>query len=283
MGASNLSSSDISALIDHLLKSKDPATVGLRKILKNKKDKNEAYPLHPVEYEEFFVEGKSKSSLSMDETMIVEMQKRINDMQIKIENYEKDIPNREQAAYQNGINDGLKKGESDATVKCKAEYDAKIDELQKRINSFLANCESSRKDIFINAHNILLEFCFELSKKIIQTDVSCNPDIVLSTIKKALTYISDREKIIIRVSRDDLENVSGRTDFWIPVGERIDAVSIEPDDSIEKGGCIIESNSGKADARLGVQFLELREIIGRMWESVIASNTESENKAQADK
>jgi flagellar assembly protein FliH len=105
----------------------------------------------------------------------------------------------------------------------------------------------------------------------------------LSTIKKALTYISDREKIIIRVSRGDLENVSGRTDFWIPVGERIDAVSIEPDDSIEKGGCIIESNSGKADARLGVQFLELREIIDRMWESVIASNTESKNKAQADK
>jgi flagellar biosynthesis/type III secretory pathway protein FliH len=88
-----------------------------------------------------------------------------------------------------------------------------------------------------------------------------------------MSYIADRERIIVRVSKDDLENVSRRKDFWMPVGERLESIIIEPDERIEKGGCIIESNSGVVDARLGVQFEELHDTVEKVWESVSASDT----------
>ena len=128
--------------------------------------------------------------------------------------------------------------------------------------------ERSKKSIFANADTLLLAFCCEFAKKIIHNEVSVNPDIILPVLQKALSYIADRERLIIRVAKDDVETVSGRKDFWKPVGERLESIVIEPDERIEKGGCIVESNSGVADARLGVRFDELKDIVFKAWESM---------------
>jgi flagellar assembly protein FliH len=276
MGSPNFSSGDISALIDHLLKSKDPATVGLRKILKNKKTEGEEYPLQPVKYEEFFVEGKSRAPLDNGERVAFEMQKQINELKAKVEKYERDVPEIERNAYEKGRQDGIAEGEAAASKKCEKEYDSRIDTIQKEIQSFLLSFENSRKDIYVNAHAILLEFCFELSRKVINTEVSSNPDVVLSVIKKALSYISDRDRIVLRICKDDVENVSGHRDFWLPIGDRLESITIEADSRIDRGGCIVESNSGSADARLGVQFDELHDLVTRMWESVAAHTSPAE-------
>jgi flagellar assembly protein FliH len=271
MSAPNLSSGDISALIDHLLKSKDPATVGLRKILKTKQSAGHAYPLHSLEYEEFYVEGKTKESLNHDERIVVALEKRVNDLRVQVETLEKECTRREQSALEKGKDEGFKKGHAAALEKTRGEYAVKINELQQRFNAFCDAVESSKHSMYVNAHTVLLELCFEIARKIIHTEVICNPDVVISVIKKALTYIADKDRLVIRVAKDDLETVSGRKDFWAPVGERLESVIIEPDERLERGGCIIESNSGAADARLGVQLSELRELVEKTWKSICAS------------
>ena len=280
MSTPNLSPGDISVLIDHLLKSKDPATVGLRKILKNKKEAGDAYPLKPARYEEFYVAGKTKAQFSKDERIIIELEKQANDLRARVENYTSELPRRERLAYEKGMEEGFRKGEATAREKLQGEYDAKVNELRERITAFCSGLEISKKAVYDNAHNVLLDFCFELAKKIIQNEVSSNPGIVLSVIKKSLTYIADRERLVIRVAKDDMETVSGRKDFWMPVGEALGSITIEPDERLEKGGCIIESNSGVADARLGVQFSELQEIINKAWESMNAPEDKTSGEAR---
>jgi Flagellar biosynthesis/type III secretory pathway protein len=271
MDKPSLSSSDISALIDYLLKSKDPATVGLRKILREKKEDGGRFPLQSLDFEEFFVQGKSKEPFNKEERVIIGLEKRVNDLQASIERSKDELPGLLHKSREEGLREGMQKGEAAAYEKAKAEYEKQVDALQKRISSFLAEVEGSKKSIYANAHKILLDLACGLAKKIIQSEVALNPDIILGVIKKSMTYIADRERIIVRVSKDDLETVSGRKDFWVPVGERLESISIETDERIEKGGCIIESNSGLVDARLGVQFEELRDMVEKVWESVSAS------------
>jgi flagellar assembly protein FliH len=268
MDQSSLSSSDISALIDHLLKSKDPATVGLRKILKHKKNSAEGFPVRPLEYEEFFEPGKSKEPFTKEERSVIELEKRVMELQGAIEQSKKDLPRLLQDSFEKGLREGKQKGETIAYEKARLEREAQTDALQKRVTAFLADLESSKKSIFADAHKILLEFCYELAKKIIRAEVAYNPDIIIGVIKKSLAYIADRERMIVRVAKDDLETVSNRKDFWLPVGERLESLTIESDERIEKGGCIVESNCGMVDARLGVQFDELRDVVEKAWESV---------------
>ena len=42
-------------------------------------------------------------------------------------------------------------------------------------------------------------------RKVISTEVTVNQNIILSVLKKALTYIGDRERLVVRVSPDDFE------------------------------------------------------------------------------
>jgi flagellar assembly protein FliH len=274
MSTPSLSSGDVSALIDHLLKSKDPAFVGVRKILKSKLDRASDFPLHPLEYEEFYVKGKTKEQFSDQERRILELEKQVKDMQdAAVRQAEK---NKEAlfAAHAKGAQEGFAKGEEEGRKKAKAGFDSQVKELQEKIASYLGAIETSKKNIYSNAHSILLQLCFELTKKILHAEVASNPDAVLSVLRKSLSYIADRERIVVRVARDDLETVSKNREFWLPVSERVESISIEPDDRIEKGGCIIESNSGVADARLGVQLEELRELVDKIWSGVVSS-TES--------
>ena len=111
--------------------------------------------------------------------------------------------------------------------------------------------------------------------KIITCEVSDRTDIVLAVLKRALDFIGHSEKMVVRVASEDLEQVSDRKDFWIPVGERLEYITIEADERIEKGGCIIESNSGVVDARLGVQFNELADLIEKTWSDVTSASEHS--------
>jgi flagellar biosynthesis/type III secretory pathway protein FliH len=116
-----------------------------------------------------------------------------------------------------------------------------------------------------------------VAKKIIDHEVTVQKNIVLTVLKRALNYIGHREKMVVRVASDDLERVTNRKDFWFPVADRLTDVSIETDERIAPGGCIVESNSGLADARLGVQFEELTELIEKTWNEVTSAATERED------
>jgi len=269
MAAPTLSPADISALIDFLLKSKDPATVGLRRILKKERAKNEAFSLRPATFENFPVEGKSEP-YSTDERIIIDLQKQVTDLRIALERERKEAPAKLRDARERGCREGFAKGEAAAHEKATDRYDLQLDELQKKCNRYLAQVEKAKKNIFANADTMLLALCCEFAKKIIQTEVSIRPEIILPVLHKALSYIADRERLVIRVAKDDVETVSGKKDFWMPVGEQLESIVIEADERIEKGGCIIESNSGVADARLGVRFDELKEVVFKAWESMDA-------------
>ncbi len=271
MATPQLSSGDVSALIDHLLKSKDPATVGVRKILKSKIDKASNYPVHPLEYEEFFVKGKSQEQFSEEERRTLVLSKEVAELRAAFTVQEAKIKAVAAAAYEKGVADGLEKGEHNGRAAAKADFDRQVMQVQERMGTFLSAVDRGKAGVFANVHGLLLRLSLELTKKIVHAEVRLNPDVVLPVVKKCLSFIADKERIVVRVAKDDLETVSNHRDFWLPVSERIGSISIEPDERIEKGGCIIDSNSGVADARLGVQLEELHDLVERLWDGIVST------------
>ena len=220
--------------------------------------------------EEFFVTGKSKESLSENDLMVVELEQRINNLQIHIEKLEKELPARERAAYDKGFAEGSAQGRDAERETLGAQHAAKMNELQKRFNSFCAGVQQSKQSIYANAHTVLLALCFEIAEKIMGAEALGNPDSGHFGGEKGPCIVADKERIIIRVAKDDLETVSGRKDFWLPVGERITSLIIEADERIERGGCVIESNSGVADAPARRATPDLRGLVETLWESLSA-------------
>jgi flagellar biosynthesis/type III secretory pathway protein FliH len=283
MSSSEISPENVSTLISQVLKAKDPATVGLKRILRKKEEERNDYPLRTITLEEFTVTGNNPKKLNENERHVLELEKKVADLQIELKKQRQTAIAAVQAAYTKGKQEGIALGRDEGTSSTTDCYEKKIDVLQQRMGDIIEHLESSKQKVFSNAEHLVLQLCCAMVKKVIDHEVSIHRDIVLAVLKRALTYIGHREKMVVRVAPDDLETISERKDFWFPVADRLADITIEADARIERGGCIIESNSGLVDARLGVQFDELAGLIEKTWNEVTSAAGNRPPAASVDK
>ena len=81
----------------------------------------------------------------------------------------------------------------------------------------------------------------------------------METIHRCIAEILDKTRIKIRVNPAEFEFVKTRFDELIKTNEAIAATIVESDNRVSVGGCIIETDSGSADARIESQLRMLRE------------------------
>lgn len=261
----------IASFIDQMLNAKDPAAVGLKKILRKQTDAKNDFPLRSIELEEFDTAGRGTKKLSSDDRYILELEKKVADLQVELQQQKEKTVSAIQSAYTKGKTEGRETGRADGLKTASETFQKKVDQMQQRFESMLLVLETSKRSIFHHTEHLLIKLCLIMVKKILRREVTADREIVLSVVKQALSYIGHHEKMVIRVAPDDLEIVSGRKDFWLPIAERLKEIAIEPDERIERGGCIIESNSGIVDARLGVQISELEALVENTWATVASS------------
>ena len=138
MNGSKDNSENVPSLIDKILKTSDPATVGLRRIIKKKFDEGADFPARAPLIEAFDVPGKSKI-LSEDERRILELEKKVMELQEKLKRQVVEQKAAEDTAYKNGSIEGMKKGIQKGVSETTAVYEKKVDTLQEEISSFLQN------------------------------------------------------------------------------------------------------------------------------------------------
>lgn len=265
MSSPSSSSENTASLIDKLLKAKDPATVGLKRIIRKKIEDMNDFPLKKAQFEEFDSPERKNKVLSEEEKRIIELEKQIIQFEIRFKKEKENAKKAVDDAFKLGKTEGFKLGEEKGKAEAASVYKKNIGEIQQDVATFLKSIEGSKREIFSHSEHIILKLCLEISRKIIASEISTNQDIILNVARKALSYIAEREKLVIRVAPDDLKILNDKRDFWEPVTEKLKDVIIEPDERVSKGGCIIESNSGTVDARLGIQMDEIAELVEKMW------------------
>lgn len=265
MSSPSSSSENTASLIDKLLKVKDPATVGLKRIIRKKIEDMNDFPLKKAQFEEFDSPERKNKVLSEEEKRIIELEKQIIQFEIRLKKEKENAKKAVDDAFKLGKTEGFKLGEEKGKAEAASVYKKNIGEIQQDVATFLKSIEGSKREIFSHSEHIILKLCLEISRKIIASEISTNQDIILNVARKALSYIAEREKLVIRVAPDDLKILNDKRDFWEPVTEKLKDVIIEPDERVSKGGCIIESNSGTVDARLGIQMDEIAELVEKMW------------------
>ncbi|HEX2957282.1 MAG TPA: FliH/SctL family protein [Chitinispirillaceae bacterium] len=265
MNVNKMEPEEVPSLIDKILKTNDPATVGLRRIIKRKSEEGTDFLARVPVIEPFDIPGKSRI-LSEDERRILELEKKVMDLEEKCRRQVIEQKKAEEVASKSGYLDGMKKGIEKGASETAAMYEKKIDTLQQEISAFLKIVENEKRSIYVNAEHLLLKLALEIAKKVVSSEIVTNQQVILNVVKKALTHISDRERVIIHVSPQDYAVVTQRKDFWDTITDNLNNIIITEDSRIEKGGCLIESNSGVVDARLGVQIDEICSVVEMEWE-----------------
>ncbi|MGQ9644737.1 MAG: FliH/SctL family protein, partial [Ignavibacterium sp.] len=120
-----------------------------------------------------------------------------------------------------------------------------------------------------NFKKAVMETAFAIAEKIVQREIekeSTIIDLIQSCLKKVLTA----NEIIIKLNPVDFETVAN---VLKDINKSIDVSKIrfEKDEMIDKGGCLVETEIGNADARISSQLNELK----RKLEEVIKSDDDN--------
>jgi flagellar assembly protein FliH len=156
-------------------------------------------------------------------------------------------------ARDRGYDDGRNKG-----------YDEGKEEVSRLINSLnriISATIDRRNEIIKNVEQQLIMIVLLVARKVIKTISEHQKGVVMQNIREALYKVRGRTDVVIRVNIEDLELTTEHKEEFLKLMDDIKNVSVLEDSTVDRGGCIIETDFGNIDARIASQFQEIEERI----------------------
>lgn len=154
---------------------------------------------------------------------------------------------------QQGFDQGFKEGIHQAHH----DYSSKI----KLAQEILEKAYEEKQDIIKESEPFVIELSVQIASKIIQKELETKPNVLIHMIKQNLIYSNERSMISICVNPDDFTYVQNQRNQLLESLEGQIEVKILPEQSIEKGGCVIRTSYGSIDARIDVQLKEIKQAL----------------------
>ncbi len=106
-----------------------------------------------------------------------------------------------------------------------------------------------------------VELALAIAKTVVCHEIHTNRSVVVNVIREALKNVVDLEHVKIRINPVDLALINGKEDQLLNPDGEIEKISFEEDDTIQRGGCVIETNFGDIDARIERQLRVVEETL----------------------
>lgn len=164
----------------------------------------------------------------------------------EIENKDSERMKIEEDAYKKGFTDGIHAGR----LKILGEIENEL----KLLRVLIDGIERVRKEIYGNIEADVVEISLTIARKIIYEAAEKERQIAVDTVKEAIKKASDREMLKIKINPVDYQMLNQKRTELIQCLDGIKSIIFEEDESIQRGGCLIETNQGDIDARIDSQI-----------------------------
>jgi flagellar assembly protein FliH len=150
----------------------------------------------------------------------------------------------EEAAYKEAYAIGLEEGAKKAYVDNTQDIKSRLE----NVSTVLKAIEESKKDLLIQNEAYMIKLVYLIASRIAMHEIQFNQELIVSVLREIVDASQGDENIVVKMSRSDfdfLENLKAKA------GAEIDAlrrIKLEPNEVIQQGGCILESNYGVINA-----------------------------------
>ena len=133
-----------------------------------------------------------------------------------------------------------------------------IAQMRATLSEFL----SAPQEVFDYIAPNILQISIDIAQKIIKTEITQNPQVVLDKIVEILKTLSKEEpKVTIRVNPMQVNIAKeGIPEIMTSAGLETKIVVL-PDESITEGGCVVTTNNGVIDASIESQLAIVKEAL----------------------
>lgn len=152
----------------------------------------------------------------------------------------------ERQSYENGF----EKGKNDSLLS-----------ENERIEPLMSVLQEAKKSIdqhMVSMQNVIehksIQLAVSMASKMIQDHIQITPDATSHIIRSAIQMAKGQSNIKIKANPEDSEAVRVILDEQIPDTDANEKIDVVADHSIQRGGCLIDSDFGTIDARIDRQL-----------------------------
>jgi flagellar assembly protein FliH len=160
-----------------------------------------------------------------------------------------DLASIEKTAYENGFKQGENAGKEIA--------EQKIVAVMKRYSESILEVGRLRSSLYPQIEHEVVRLALEVAKKIIHREIHIDKDVIRTLVHVALSHVAEKSSVTIHLNP---------VDYGFLLEERAELsqnegrdVSLLADKSIERGGCLIQTECGDIDARIEEKFREVEQ------------------------
>jgi len=184
------------------------------------------------------------------ERIIAEAKQKAAEIEADVQaSFEKERKEAEKEGYEKGLEEGFTEGK------------AEVQRLIQRSHVVLERAQDKRVDILAETEQQIVDLVLLIARKVIKVISENQRNVVVSNVVQALRKVKGRGDIIIRVNVDDIKLTTEHTKDFIQLIEGVKNIRVVEDSSVDRGGCIIETEFGEIDARISSQLAELEQKI----------------------
>ncbi len=137
------------------------------------------------------------------------------------------------------------------------------DKLQQAIASLEAGAEAlirvRRQDVEL-MESETVRLALAIARKIIGREIE-NGGVIVQVVKSAMGKVADPRGVTLKVNPQDLDAVNSLKQAWLNSDDAGATLELEADESIQRGGCVVETRLGDVDARLDQQLRIIEELL----------------------
>ena len=156
----------------------------------------------------------------------------------------------EQRIFDQARKDGYAKGHEEGYLNGSQESDRLVERLHKIIDSV----QDKRQDILDNTEQQIVDLVLLMTRKVVKILSENQKSVIMANVVQALKKVKGRT---LRVNLADVKLTTDHIKDFITQVENIKNISIVEDSSVDRGGCIVETDFGAIDARIASQLGEL--------------------------
>lgn len=151
----------------------------------------------------------------------------------------------QQQGYDQGHQDGYAEGNREAQ------------RLVERIHKMIEAVQEKRQEILDNTEQQIVELVILMTRKVVKILADNQKSVIMANVVQSLKRVKGRGDVTLRVNLSDVKLTTDHINNFIHEVENIKNITVVEDSSVEKGGCIVETDFGAIDARISSQLSEL--------------------------
>jgi flagellar assembly protein FliH len=151
--------------------------------------------------------------------------------------------------------EGFRQGEEAGRQAMVAQYVSVVTGFQRATEELTR----LREEVLRQAEDDIVTLAFYLARRVLHQEVSSHRDTLATTLRQALAHVVDLEQVTVRLNPADLERAAALQPDLLQTVEGLRLLTLEGDETVGPGGCVVVSAFGEIDARLEAQLAELEQ------------------------